>query len=92
MQRKLARYLEPVLHMSLSDHYHWWFALISDPIYANELTYVKALHEIESVETRYIVLEIMLKLYNYIVDAELDGTPDTAPPAMNTTNWSLFFK
>ena len=39
-----------------------------------------------------IVLEIMPKFYEYIVAAELDENPYTAPPTVTTTNSSLYDK
>ena len=57
----------------------------------NELTDVGELHESDSVDTRPIVLEIMPKLYDYIVAAELSKTPYTAPPAINRTKNYLYF-
>ena len=55
VRSKMARYLEPLLHVPSSDKYHWWFALILDLHYMNELLNVRELHEIESVDTRDII-------------------------------------
>ena len=41
---KLENYLEPLLCVPLSDKYHWWLALILDPIYVNSLTCMRELH------------------------------------------------
>ena len=62
-----------------------------NPRYANELMDVRKLHEIETIETRTIINEIMPKFYDYIVAAELAENPYTAPPTMTTANLSLYF-
>ena len=80
MRSKLTKYLEPLLEVPSVDKYQWWFGLILDPLYVNELTYVRRLHEIENVDTRTIINEIMPKFYNYIVAAELAGKPDIEKP------------
>ena len=91
MKIKLEKYLEPIFHVPLPDKYHWWFSLILDPLYVNEFMDVSSLHIIESVDTRSIFLGIVPKLYDYIVAAGLYENPYTAPPAVTTTNWSLYF-
>ena len=90
-EEKTGKYLEPLLHFPSPKKYHWWFALILDPLYVNELTDARALHKIESVDTRSVILEIMTKSYDYILAAELSGNHYTAPPAVTTTNWYLYF-
>ena len=90
MKNRLKKYFEPLLHVPLLDRYHWWFALILDPRYLNGLAEVRALHEIESVETRAIFLEIMPKFYNYIVAAEWAENPYSLPPTVTATNWALY--
>ena len=71
VKRKIASYLDPLLEVPSEDKYHWWFYLILDPGYVNVLTYVRKLHEIDTVETRTIINEMMSKFYDYIVAAEL---------------------
>ena len=88
---KLAKYLEPLLDFPSADKRHWWFVLILDPRYVNELTYVRKLHEIENVDTRTIINEIMPKFYDYIVSEELAENPYTALTVVTTINISLFF-
>ena len=57
----------------------------------NEFMDMMELYEIESVDTRGTVLEIIPKLYDYIVVEEFYENPYTAPYAVTTTNWSLHF-
>ena len=61
------------------------------PRYVNELTDVRSLHEIETVDTITIINEIMHKFYDFIVAEELAENPYTAPPAVTTANRSLYF-
>ena len=77
--------------MLFPDKCHWWFFLILDPHYVNEFPDVRALNEIDFVDTRSIVLEIMPKFYDYTVSAELAENPYTSPRAVTTTNRSLYF-
>ena len=56
----------------------------------NELSDVRALHKIESFDTKGNFLEIMPKLYNYIVDSELAENPHTAPSDVTTIIRSLY--
>ena len=51
-----------------------------NPRYINELTDVREMYEIETVYTRTIINEMMTKLYDYIVAAELAENIYTAPP------------
>ena len=67
VKRKLPKYLESLLEVPSSDKYHWWFALMLNPCYMNELTYFRKLHLIETVDTRTIIDEIMTKFYDYIM-------------------------
>ena len=91
MKRKLAKYLEPLLEVTSSDKYHWWFALMIDTRYVNELTDVRKMHEIETVDTRTIINEMMPKFYDYIFAEELAENPYTEAPAVTTVNRSLYF-
>ena len=59
---------------------------MTDQHYVNEMTDTRKLHEIETVETRTIINEIMPKFYGYIVTSELAENPYTAPPAVTTAN------
>ena len=88
VKSKLENYLEPLPCVSLSEKYHWWFSIILYPLCVNEFSDVSELHGIESLDITSIVLEIMPKLYDYIVASELAENPYTAPPAVTTTNWS----
>ena len=62
-----------------------------NPCYVNELTDFRKLHEIETVDTRTIINEMMPKFYDYIVAAELVENPYTAPLSVTTANRSLYF-
>ena len=62
-----------------------------DPRYVNELTDVRKLHEIETVDTRTVINEMMTKFYDYIAAAESAENPYTSPPAVTTANISLYF-
>ena len=53
---KLAKYLEPLLHVPSPDKYDRWFSLILDPHYVNGLIDVRSLNEIYYVDTRSIFL------------------------------------
>ena len=86
VKSKLAKYLEPLLHVPQLDKFHWYFYLLLDPRYVNEFTNVRALHEIDSSETMSIVLEIMPNFYDQIVAEKLAENPYTAPPSMTKTN------
>ena len=55
-----------------------------ETLYVNELTYVRKLHEIETVDTRTIINEMMPKFYDYIVAEELEGSPYIEPTAVTT--------
>ena len=90
VKRKMAKYLDPPLEVPSADKYHWWFALIIDPHYVNELADSRKIHEIETVYTRTIINEMIPKFYDYIVAAELEENPYTEPPTANTANYSLY--
>ena len=77
--------------MPSADKYNWWFTLMLDLWYVNELKYVRKLNEIETVETWTIINEMMPKFYYYILAAELAQKPYTEPPAVTTENISLDF-
>ena len=62
-----------------------------ETLYVNELTYVRKLHEIETVDTRTIINEMMPKFYDYIVAEELAEKNYTALPAVTAENCSLYF-
>ena len=62
-----------------------------EPHCVNELTYFIKLHEIETIDTRTIINEMMPKLYDYILAEELVEYPYTAPPAVTTANCSFYF-
>ena len=48
------------------------------------------MHEIETVDTRTIMNEMMPKFYDYIVAEELAENPYTAPPAVPTAIFPLY--
>ena len=48
------------------------------------------MHEIETVDTRTIINEIMPKFYYYIVAEELAKNPYIEPPSMTTENRSFY--
>ena len=91
VKRKLAKYLRPLLQVPSADNYHWWFTLMLNPRYVNEFTDVRALHEIQTVDTSNTINETTPKLYDYIVATELVENPYTAPPSVTTENRSLYF-
>ena len=91
MKSKLAKYLDPLLEFPSSDKYHWWFYLMLNPRYINESIDVRKLHEIDTVDTRTIINEMMLNFYDYIVSAELVENTYKAPHAVDTANLSLYF-
>ena len=88
---KLYNYLEPLLEVPSADKYHWQFSLILDPHYVKELTYVRKLHEIETVDTSTIINELMPKFYDCIAVIELAENSYTAPPDVTTAIFSLYF-
>ena len=49
------------------------------------------MHEIETVDTRATINEMMPKFYDYIVEAELAENIYTAPPAVTTLSCHLYF-
>ena len=61
---KIANYLDPLLEVPSSDK-----------LYVNELTGVRKLHKIDTVDTRTIINEMMPKSYDYIVAAESAEPP-----------------
>ena len=67
LKSKLSKYLEPILEVPSADKNHWWFPLMIDPHYVNELIDARKLNEIETVDTRTITNEIMPKFYYYIL-------------------------
>ena len=58
--------------------------------FVKEFTYVRKLNEIETVDTRTIINEMMPKFCDYIVVADLAGKPYTAPPVVPTVNIYLY--
>ena len=67
VKRKLAKYLDPLLKATPADKYHYWFDLMLNPRYANYLTGVGKLYEIDTFDTRTIINKIMPNFYDYIV-------------------------
>ena len=67
---KLAKYHEPLLEVPSEDKYHWWFYLMLDLRYVNELGDVRKLPGIDTLDTRTIINEMMPKFYDYIVAGE----------------------
>ena len=59
--------------------------------YVEKLVDVRDLHEIDTVDTRNIINEMMPKFYDYIVAAELDENPYAAPHTFTTAHQSLYF-
>ena len=51
----------------------------------------RKLHEIDTVDTRTIINEMMPKFYDCIVASELAENTYTAPPAVTTANPYLYF-
>ena len=84
---KLAKYLEPLLEVPSADQFHWWFFLMIDTKYVNESKDVIKMHEIETVDTRTIMNEMMPNLYDYIVAAYLAENPYKVTPAVTTSNF-----
>ena len=62
-----------------------------ESLYVNELMDDRKLNEIETIDTRTIINEIMPKFYDYIVAAELKENPYTATPTATTENFSYYF-
>ena len=91
VKSKLAKYLEPLFEATSAYKYYWWFSLMINPRYANELMDVRKLHEIETIETRTIINEIMPKFYGYIATTEFSENPYTAPPDVTKDNFYLYF-
>ena len=61
-----------------------------NPRYDIELKDVIKLHEIETVDTRTIINEMVTKFYNYTVVGDLAGKPCTAPLSVTTANCSIY--
>ena len=89
VKSKLDKYLEVLLDVPSAYKYHWWFALIFNPLYIKQLKYVRKMYEIETFDTRIIINEMMPKFYDYIATAELAENPYTEPTAVTTYNLSL---
>ena len=51
----LAKYLETLFEVPSAVKYHRWFDLMLEPLYVNELTDVRKMNEIETVDTRTII-------------------------------------
>ena len=49
------------------------------------------MHEIETVDTRTIINEMMPKFYDYVVAEKLSENPYTSPTAVNKANCYLYF-
>ena len=62
-----------------------------DPPYVNKLTDIRDLNEVETVDTRTIINEMMPNFYDCIVAAELAENTYTSPPDVTAENWSLYF-
>ena len=77
VKSKLAKYHDPLLEVPSEEKYHWLFYLMLDPSYFNELGDVRKLHEIENLDTRTIINEMMPKFYDYIVAGEWEEEPCT---------------
>ena len=67
VKSKLAKYLELLLEVPSEDKFHWRFALILDPRYVKSFKDFRKMHEIETVDTRTIINEMMPKFYDYVV-------------------------
>ena len=91
VKSKISKYLEPLLQVPSAEKYHWWFALMLDPQYFNELVDFRTLHKIYSIDTRTIINKMMPKFYDYIVAAELAENPYTTPYVVTTANQYLYF-
>ena len=74
---KLINALAPMLDVSASTKYHYWFALFLDPRYVIKLKDIKTFCQSENVDTKQIVQKMMPKLYDHIMAAELDVNTST---------------
>ena len=64
---------------------------MTDQHYVNEMTDTRKLHEIETVETRTIINEMMPMFYDCIVEVYLAGNLYTTLPAVTIEKGSLYF-
>ena len=62
-----------------------------DPPYVNKLTDIRDLNEVETVDTRTIINEMMPNFYDCIVAAELAENTYTESPSVTTNNRFLYF-
>ena len=56
-----------------------------------ELMYIKTFHQIENVNTKTLFQQMMTKLYEYIMAAELAVNPNTPHILVGNNQESLYF-
>ena len=64
LKDKIANVLAPLLKITASKKYHYWFALFLDPRYVMELKYIKTFHHSENLDTKNIFQQMMPKFYD----------------------------
>ena len=74
---KLKNFLKPLIKTPASKKYQYWFALLLNPWYVMELKDINNFHQSENMDTKTIVQQIMSKLYDSIIAAELAVNPNT---------------
>ena len=72
---KLTNVLALLLKITAPTKYHYWFALFLDPQYVMELKDIETFHQSENVDTKALIQQMMPKLYEYIMAAELEVEP-----------------
>ena len=65
---------------------------MSNQLYFNQFMGVIKMHEIETVDTRTIINEMMAKFYYYIVAEELAEIPYSAQHVVTKANNYVFFQ
>ena len=64
---KIINVLAPLIDVPAPTKYPYWFALFLDPRYVMEIKDIKTFHQIENVDNKIIVQNMMPKFYEYIM-------------------------
>ena len=91
VNEKLTNVLAPLLQIPAPTKYHYWFALFLDPLYVMELTDIKSFHQSKHIDTKVLVQQMMPKLYEYIMAAELAVHTNTPQILVRNNEDSLYF-
>ena len=64
---KIINVLAPLIQITAPTKYHYWFDLLLDPRYVMEIKDIRNFHQIENVDTKTLLHQMMPKFYEYIM-------------------------